>query len=78
VGGATVESKRRSIAKTLSWRFLATIITTLVTLAATGELKFALTIGLIDTTIKMGAYFIHERAWNRVNFGREAKAEYQI
>jgi uncharacterized membrane protein len=73
-----VESNHRSIAKTLSWRFVATIITTLVTLVATGELKFALTIGLADTTIKMGAYFLHERVWNRVNFGRAVKPEYQI
>ena len=74
-----MESKRRSVAKTLSWRFCATIITTAVTYAATGKLEFALTIGLADTTIKMGAYFFHERLWNRVSFGRElSKAEYQI
>ena len=33
----------------------------------------AATIGLADTTIKFFIYFIHERAWNRIDFGREQK-----
>ena len=66
-----MESHSRSIAKTLSWRLWATIITTLVVFATTKEFKMAMEIGLLDTTIKLGAYFFHERIWNKVNFGRE-------
>lgn len=75
-----MESKRRSIAKTLSWRAWATIITAAVVFISTGELKFAIEIGLIDTTVKLGAYFIHERIWNRIGFGRlaPAKPDYEI
>ncbi len=74
-----MESKRRSFAKTISWRVWATIITTLVVFGATGEIKFAVEIGLLDTTIKLGAYFIHERIWNKISFGRvEKQAEFQI
>ena len=67
-----MDSKRRSVAKAISWRVLATIITTSVVYFSTGELKFAMEIGLIDTTIKLGVYFFHERAWNKVDYGRDA------
>lgn len=74
-----MDSKRRSVAKAISWRILATIITTLVVYWSTGELKFAMEIGLIDTTVKLGVYFLHERTWNKVEYGRNiAKVEYEI
>jgi len=36
--------------------------------------------GLVaDIVLKIGVYFIHERIWDRINYGREAKApEYEI
>ncbi len=75
-----MESHSRSIAKTLSWRLWATIITTAVVYFSTHEFKFAMEIGLLDTTIKLGAYFFHERLWNKVNFGRvvEAPSDFEI
>ena len=65
-----MESRSRSIAKTLSWRVWATIITTIVVFVVKGEFKLALEIGLLDTTIKLGMYFFHERMWNKINYGR--------
>ena len=75
-----MESNARSIAKTFSWRLWATIITTCVVYATTKEFKFAMEIGLLDTTIKLGAYFFHERLWNKVEFGRVAQppADFEI
>ena len=75
-----MESKRRSFVKAISWRILATIITTSVVYATTHQMKFAMEIGLLDTSIKLGVYFMHERTWNKIDFGRElAKpAEYEI
>jgi uncharacterized membrane protein len=68
-----MESTRRSIAKALSWRILATVITSVLVFAITGKGEFAATVGLADTTIKFFIYFAHERLWNRVNYGREQK-----
>lgn len=65
-----MDSQKRSIAKTFSWRIWATIITTLVVLGTTGEIKLAIEISLIDTTTKLFAYFVHERIWNKITFGR--------
>ena len=74
-----METKKRSVAKALSWRIIATIITTVLALAITGQWEFAAAIGLADTSFKFFVYFAHERLWNRINFGREEKQpEYMI
>jgi uncharacterized membrane protein len=74
-----MESNRRSIAKALSWRIIATVITATIALVMTGELAFAAMIGLADTSIKFFIYFAHERLWNRIDFGRARKQpEYYI
>ncbi|WP_025322065.1 DUF2061 domain-containing protein [Deferrisoma camini] len=74
-----MDSPRRSLAKALSWRLVATVVTTAIVYAATGEAEFAATIGIADTVVKFGAYFLHERLWNRVAYGRvRHEPEYYI
>lgn len=74
-----MESHRRSIAKALSWRTIATLITTLLVYLFTGEAEFAATVGLSDTLIKLAIYFAHERLWNRLPYGRQKREpEYMI
>ena len=73
-----MESTKRSVAKALSWRFFATLITMLVVLVLTGELVFAAKIGLLDTSIKLLAYVAHERLWLRIRYGRYEPRDYQI
>jgi uncharacterized membrane protein len=74
-----METRRRSLAKSLSWRFFATMITALVAYAVTGEADFAFKIGLLDTTIKFVVYYGHERVWQRISFGLPKKQrDYQI
>lgn len=72
-----MESRLRSVMKALSWRFLATIITALIVLVLTGKGEFALTVGLLDTSIKLVIYFVHERVWLRIPFGKQ-KPEFEI
>lgn len=74
-----METKRRSLAKALSWRFIATFITMTIAWVITGKLDLALEIGLLDTTIKFVAYFGHERIWLRIRYGRLSEPrDYQI
>lgn len=74
-----MEKNRRSIAKALSWRVVATIITTGLVYGLTGEGEFAATVGLADTFIKFAVYFGHERLWNRIAYGRQKpEPEYSI
>lgn len=73
-----METHFRTIAKALSWRFIATMITFSIAWIVTGTLKVAMEIGIADTLIKLGAYYFHERAWINVNFGKQKPPEYQI
>ena len=73
-----METRSRSLAKALSWRLLALIVTTVVAWKVTGDTTFAAAIGAIDTGIKIFAYYAHERAWVRIPFGRRKEPEYYI
>lgn len=63
------DSKKRSIAKALSWRFVATFITMILVWLVTGDLGKSAGIGLVDATIKLLAYYGHERLWSKLSFG---------
>lgn len=69
------EQHRRSLLKAVSWRATGTVDTILVSLLVTGRLKLAVSIGCIELFTKIVLYYLHERVWNRIGFGRE---DYQI
>ncbi len=61
-----MDSKRRSIAKAVTWRALGTLVTIVVTVLITHSLVVATSIGLLDTIVKLVLYYIHERIWSNV------------
>ena len=73
-----METHVRSIFKAVTWRTGGTVVTCLVALILTGSLDLAAKIGLVDTVIKIGAFYVHERVWNKMNFGKLKPPEYQI
>ena len=73
-----METHSRSILKAASWRIIATVLTFLTAWLLTGTVDVAIKIGLLDTFIKMFAYYAHERGWNRLNFGKLPEPDYQI
>ena len=75
---AAFETRSRSVAKAISWRILAAIITAVVALVMTHQLGFAAKIGAIDTSVKLLIYFLHERAWNKIGFGRVPAPDYEV
>jgi uncharacterized membrane protein len=64
-----METHQRTLAKTISWRVIATFITGLLGWLFTGSATFALGLGLSDTFIKFFIYYIHERTWSRIKIG---------
>lgn len=64
------ESRTRSLAKALSWRISATAATMILVFALTGQWAVAATIGGLEVVVKMVLYFMHERAWGRIDYGR--------
>jgi len=73
-----VETHFRSIVKAVSWRAGGTVVTCLVVWILTGNLDLAAKIGVLDTIIKIGAFYVHERLWNRLQFGIKKPPEYEI
>lgn len=68
---AAMETHSRSLAKALSWRLCALVITSIVALYLSESVVVALSIAVSDSLIKIGAYYLHERAWVNVRFGRK-------
>ena len=64
------EIKTRSIIKTLSWRFIATATTVILVLIMTGRMDIAFTVGGFEVFLKMLFYFLHERGWGKIRWGK--------
>ena len=66
------ESRGRSVLKALTWRVASLVLTVGIVWLVTGEPRIAAAVGGIDVGVKLVAYYIHERAWDRSAFGRIA------
>jgi adenylylsulfate kinase len=65
-----IESRKRSVLKAVSWRCIASVITAVIVYVLTDQEVLAISAGLADSLIKIGAYYVHERAWGYVSFGK--------
>jgi adenylylsulfate kinase len=68
-----METHKRSIVKAISWRIIALTITTLTVYLFTGDVVLSVGAGLVDSAIKIFAYYGHERMWIRIDFGLKEK-----
>lgn len=75
-----MEQKRRSILKAITWRITGTIDTFFLAWIITGKPALALTLSSVEVVTKMVLYYLHERTWTRISFGKvkPAKDEYVI
>ena len=65
------DSPYRSLAKAVSWRVTGTLDTFVISWLITGELALATGIALTEIVTKVVLYWLHERAWNKINLGQE-------
>ena len=74
------EKPYRSVVKAVSWRTVGTLDTMIVSYFVTGNLIMAASIGSIEVITKMALYYFHERAWNKLSFGKvkPPATDYQI
>lgn len=73
-----MESHRRSIAKAISYRLLGSGTTMFVCYLLSRDVTLSVSAGLLDTVFKTGLYFLHERMWNHIPYGRQKPPEYEI
>ena len=64
-----IESHKRTITKSVTYRISAWSITVPVTLAMTGSWAMALGGSTLLHALLTVAYYIHERAWLKVKWG---------
>ena len=62
-------SAKRSLAKTMTWRAVASLDTFAVSYFITGRLLFAGSIATAEVLTKIVMYYFHERAWAHVPWG---------
>jgi uncharacterized membrane protein len=67
---ANVETHRRTVMKTVSWRIVATLTTMVIVYVFTGEFLLSLGIGGVEVVAKILFYYLHERTWNIVSWGK--------
>ncbi len=65
------DSNIRSIAKGISWRFVATSTTIVIVYIFFGRLDLAIAAGMIETVLKVALYWGHERVWFKIRWGRK-------
>jgi uncharacterized membrane protein len=74
-----MESNSRSLAKAVSYRVLGSSGTALVVLILTGgNVRISVGAGALDMLLKIALYFVHERLWNHIPYGRPKRPEYEI
>ena len=66
-----LDTHSRSFAKALSWRVTGTIDTMIISLIVTGSIKLAAAIGATEVVTKSLLYYLHERAWLKIPYGRK-------
>lgn len=60
-----MDSKKKSLYKTISWRIIAIIIGAMITYMFIGSLEITLEITITANAIAIAVYYVHERVWNR-------------
>jgi len=64
------ETHTRSLLKTITWRVVATASMFSVTFAMTGSWGEAGGIALVTAAVSTLLYYLHERLWDHVDWGR--------
>ena len=72
-------SKKRHLAKTVTWRCIATLTTFLLALLFFREdseaVEKATGVAVAEFFLKMLLYYLHERAWYKSNFGLNGRGD---
>lgn len=64
-------SHKRHILKSITYRVYSSCITSLIATVLTGNPTLGFSIGTADFIIKIITYYIHERVWYHIPFGKE-------
>ena len=66
---ATKVTRKRHFVKAITYRIIGTITTMLTAWYITGNAISGVKIGIVESALKIGIYYIHERLWLKIKFG---------
>jgi uncharacterized membrane protein len=67
------EIQWRTWGKVISWRIILTFVNFTYTYIATGNWKAGLAVAGMAAVFNYIIYWVHERVWNRINWGKTDK-----
>ena len=65
-----IENHSRSLIKAISWRITGTVDTFIISWLITGRVKIATGIAFTEIFTKIVLFWLHERFWNKINWGK--------
>lgn len=60
----------RTLVKTVLYRVLSTLITIFGVYIYNRDFTVSVSLGISINLVKLGFYYLYERIWNRISFGR--------
>jgi uncharacterized membrane protein len=73
------EKHYRSLVKAVSWRLTGSLDTMIITFIITHKWTFALAISGVELFTKIFLYYVHERIWHKITWGKiEKRPNYEI
>ena len=66
-------SRKRHIAKTITWRVIGTLDTVILSWIISGDGYIGMKIGVLEVATKMILYYIHERIWYKFHINGSNK-----
>jgi len=67
-------TKARSFVKSLTYRIFGTLSSWAVVYVVTGKGSLATLIAFWETVVKIAIYYLHERGWDKIKWGRKPSA----
>jgi uncharacterized membrane protein len=68
--GSASDTSLRSLIKAVSWRIIGSVDTTVLALLFTRNLTISIAIGGTEILTKVVLFYLHERLWTRIAFGK--------
>jgi uncharacterized membrane protein len=65
-----MDTRKRSWTKSIVWRLIGILLLGLIAYLITGDLAEMTLITLLFHSIRLVLYYYHERAWERISWGR--------
>ena len=64
----SIDTQKRTLAKTMTWRITASLTTFLIAWILTGDILVGASIGSIEAVSKIFLYYFHERIWTNISW----------